>query len=273
MSPLGPVFTNQAHLKDLSYKTQDKLNVRIDTHQKYTKPPVNFIRWVMDAIPWQGDEVALDVGCGSGNYVELGRRYGRTYLAGDLSLGMLQELTQPDLIRINLDAQRLPFANDTADVILANHMIYHIPDKTAALTEFRRVLRPNGRLLAATNSVHSMSELRHLVPQACQRLNIEPFNMLETATGGFTLENGRALLQTHFSRVSRHDLPAALVFPQAQPVLDYINSSRDWYESKLQDLVKWEELLSAMEGILDEHIAQHGEFRVNKLSGIFVCQN
>lgn len=53
----------------------------------------------MDAIPWQGDEIVLDVGCGSGNYLELGQAYGRTYLAGDLSLGMLPGLARAQIAR------------------------------------------------------------------------------------------------------------------------------------------------------------------------------
>ncbi len=268
-----PIVTDQNHLKSLSYKTQDKLNVRIRTHKKYTRPQVDFIHWVMDTISWQGDEAVLDVGCGSGNYVEWGQAYGRAYLAGDLSLGMLRGLSHPGLIRVNLDAQRLPFAADSADVILANHMIYHIPDKEAALAEFRRALRPNGRLLAATNSVYTMTELRQLTPKALARLGAEPIVFQDVATGGFTLENGRALLQPHFAQVARHDLPAAFVFPETQPVLDYINSSRDWYERKLPAGVSWRDLLAAIGQILDEHIAQHGVFRVNKLSGLFVCQN
>jgi len=268
-----PIITDQNHLKSKSYHTQDRLNVRIRTHQKYTQPQVDFTRWVMDTISWQEDEVALDVGCGSGNYVDLGQAYGRAYLAGDLSLGMLRGLTHPGLLRVNLDAQRLPFASDSADVILANHMIYHIPDKEMALVEFRRVLQPNGRLLAATNSKHTMSELRQLIPNALTRLGAEPITFPDVANAGFSLENGRALLQPHFAQVARHDLPAAFVFPETQPVLDYINSSRDWHERKLPAGVSWGDLLAAIGEILDEHIAQHGAFRVNKLSGVFICQN
>lgn len=273
MPQTDSIITNQAHLKSRSYKTQDNLNVRIRTHKQYTQPQIDFTRWVMDSISWRGDEVMLDVGCGSGNYVKLGQAYGRIYIAGDLSLGMLRGLTQSHLLRTNLDAQNLPFAADSADVILANHMIYHIPNKAAALSEFRRVLKPDGRLLAATNSIHTMAELRQLIPDALRHLGAEPFTIYDVATAGFSLENGRSLLQSHFSQVTRHDLPAALVFPESQPVLDYLNSSRDWHESKLPAGVTWADLLAQINQTLAGHIARHGSFRVNKLSGLFVCQN
>jgi SAM-dependent methyltransferase len=33
------------------------------------------------------------------------------------------------------------------DAVIANHMLYHVPDRARALTEIRRVLRPGGRLV------------------------------------------------------------------------------------------------------------------------------
>ena len=49
------------------------------------------------------------------------------------------------------DAQDLPFDDGTFDVVVANHMLYHVPDPRRAAAEFARVLRPGGVLLAATN--------------------------------------------------------------------------------------------------------------------------
>ncbi len=43
------------------------------------------------------------------------------------------------------DAARLPLADGVADVTLAAHMLYHVPDRRAAAAELRRVTRPGGR--------------------------------------------------------------------------------------------------------------------------------
>jgi hypothetical protein len=51
------------------YANEGPLQVRIRTHERYTQPPVDFPAWVVDRVPWRGDEVVLDVGCGSGAYV------------------------------------------------------------------------------------------------------------------------------------------------------------------------------------------------------------
>jgi 2-polyprenyl-3-methyl-5-hydroxy-6-metoxy-1,4-benzoquinol methylase len=48
------------------------------------------------------------------------------------------------------------------DVILANHMLYHVPNQPAAVAEFARVLRPGGYLLASTNSIHNLYQYHQL---------------------------------------------------------------------------------------------------------------
>lgn len=254
------------------YRTQDNLNVRIRTHELYGVPEVDFASWVLDKINWQGNEWVLDVGCGSGIYVEPARERAARYIAGDLSLGMLQKLKQQDLQRVNLDAQALPLADDSVDVLLANHMLYHVPDQDAAVREFVRALHAAGRLLAATNSAGNMAELGTLGNEALALLGVNPSTDI-SPTLSFTLEGGRSLLERHFAHVERHDLPGALVFPEAEPVIAYLGSSRERFERALPSDSTWEDVVVALKRLLSVHIAEHGHYRVNKLTGVFVCHN
>lgn len=272
MTKSGEPFTNKSHLTTQSYKTQDKLNVRILTHQLYTQPKIDFTGWVLDKITWQGNETAVDLGSGSGAYIKAGQARCQTYIAGDLSLGMVQTLPA-GLLRLNLDAQHIPLADNVAHVVLANHMLYHVPDKDVALAEIRRILRPNGHLIAVTNSATNMAELIDLRRQAMRLLNLPVDPVLEKSPIAdlFSLENGRSLLRNHFSHVKRHDLSSALVFPDPQPILDYLASSRDWYETFLPAPVTWDDLYRQFQALLTNHFARHAEFRVSKLSGVFIC--
>ncbi len=267
-------FTDKQHLLSRSYKTQDNLSIRIATHERYTQPKMDFTGWVLDRIHWRGDETVLDVGCGAGAYVDAARQRSRLYVAGDLSLGMLQGLPQPGLPRLNLDAQRLPLAGSAVDVVLANHMLYHVPDKDAALAEVVRVLRSDGRLIAATNSGSNMAELVDLRRQVLARLGIEmpPALQRSPVADLFSLENGRAILAPHFSHIERHDLPSALVFPDHEPILAYVGSSQDWFDLFLPEEISGDDVLQTFRAILEEHFARHDEFRINKLSGVFVCR-
>ena len=56
-----------------------------------------------------------------------------------------------------IDAQFIPYDEQTFDVVIANHMLYHVPDKIKAIAEIKRVLKPNGRLIATTvGNLHLM---------------------------------------------------------------------------------------------------------------------
>lgn len=255
------------------YKTKDNLQVRIDTHQKYTEPKIDYVSSILDLIAWSGTETIIDIGCGAGVYVEGGIERGGRYIAGDLSMGMLQSLTTPNLRRVNLDAQHLPFVDESADVILANHMLYHVPDQDTAVSEIKRILRPGGILLAATNSNTNMAELTDLRVAIGQKFGLEVNSDLIRPTLSFTLEDGDQLLERHFSSITRIDQPSALIFPNAQPVVDYINSSRSYYESLIPDGYPWHEIEDMIHQTVSDHIAQHGTFRVSKLMGVFICTN
>jgi hypothetical protein len=70
MTQVDPV-TDRRHLTSKTYATGAAgLDVRIETHQRYTRPQVDFAQWILEQIRWHGDEVVLDVGCGSGLYVD-----------------------------------------------------------------------------------------------------------------------------------------------------------------------------------------------------------
>jgi SAM-dependent methyltransferase len=57
------------------------------------------------------------------------------------------------------DAQALPFADATFDVVLACHMLNHLPSPERGVAELRRVVRPGGVALITTNGCANMPEL------------------------------------------------------------------------------------------------------------------
>lgn len=44
----------------------------------------------------------------------------------------------------NVDLQQLPFDDESYDFVFASHVLEHIPDDEKAISEIRRILRPNG---------------------------------------------------------------------------------------------------------------------------------
>ena len=58
--------------------------------------------------------------------------------------------------------QSIPYADATFDAVIANHMLYHVPDLEKAISETRRILKPTGKLFNATNGKNHMRELYEL---------------------------------------------------------------------------------------------------------------
>ena len=106
----------------------------------------------------------LEVGCGWG---ELARRIAgevdTDVIATDLSPHMVELARAGGVAAEVADVQDLPFADGNFDVVVAAWMLYHVPDRDRALSELARVLRPGGRLVATTNSLLHLHELRELV--------------------------------------------------------------------------------------------------------------
>jgi ubiquinone/menaquinone biosynthesis C-methylase UbiE len=97
---------------------------------------------------------ALEIGAGTGyfslNLLKAGL-IGQA-VCTDISRGMLDELERT-AERLGLvvetercDAQALPFADDSFDLVFGHAVLHHLPDLDAAFREFRRVLRPGGRV-------------------------------------------------------------------------------------------------------------------------------
>ena len=256
------------------YHKQDNLKIRLQTHERFTVPVIHYPAWVLDNLNWTGEELVIDIGCGAGAYCKPALARCRTYIATDLSLGMLMQLPDQNIFRINLDASELPFKPGTADVILANHMLYHLPNAEKALNAMKRVLRKGGWLVTTTNSADYMTELGVVINQAGDAFNVAQLEKRAQSeiSWPFTLENGDALLTEYFGYVKLAKLNSQLVFHQAEPVLAYISSSRDHYARHLPTDVRWSDFIERIAVQVNEYIDQQGYFSLNKHNGVFLCQ-
>ncbi len=92
----------------------------------------------------------LEIGCGSGMGLAYLQLRAAVVVGGDPSEALLAEARQhlPDLQLAQLDAQQLPFPNESFDVVLMLEVIYYIPDLDRAFAECRRVLPAGGHLMA-----------------------------------------------------------------------------------------------------------------------------
>ena len=101
---------------------------------------------------------ALEIGSGTGyfslNLVQLGVVERLT--ATDISPGMLERLAATaaalgleGVTTVTTEAERLPFKDESFDLVFGHAVLHHIPDLDRAFAEFRRVLRPGGMIAFA----------------------------------------------------------------------------------------------------------------------------
>lgn len=260
------------------YATAGPLQVRIRTHERYTQPQVDLIDWVVAHVSWHDVDRVLDIGCGSGAYVESVCRQlesGARFLAADVSWGMLQDLVAaslpPAACPLNADAMRLPFPDGSCDAVLANHMLYEVPVIERAIAGAHRVLRPGGRLVAATNARDSMVTFVREMEAACGALGYPTSFPEAPSRVRFTLENGASFLEPVFGGVRREILSSALVFEEPDPAVAYIDSLRLIYASRLPGGLAWEAMLKQVRRQIEAKISLQGEYRVPKTTGFFIA--
>ncbi|HLV36257.1 MAG TPA: class I SAM-dependent methyltransferase [Spirillospora sp.] len=272
---MNPATDNRI-LRQQAYMTDEHLNVRYQIHEQYSVPQVDFPRWVLGRVDWRGDEVVLDLGCGPGIYAEvlMQQQPGIRYYGLDLSSGMLAKHPYPRSL-VQADGQYLPFADCTFDVVMANHVLYHLPDIERATREIRRVLKPEGLLMAATNSAESMPQFHDLYKRAIMVLTAPGTQVIvpRPASHAFTLESGTRYLARQFFAVVRHDLPGMFVFDKPEPVLAYLESSRSLREPQLPPGVSWDAVMLIVREQIKNQLNYVGELVVHKLSGVLVASD
>jgi SAM-dependent methyltransferase len=208
----------------------------------------------------------LEVGCGPGNLWRANAAAlpdGVELTLVDSSPGMLREARerlQSANVRARfaeMDAQRLDLPSESFDLVVANHMLYHVPDRSAALAEFRRVLRPGGRVVVGTNGAEHLREVGALI----ERFAVLEWLGRDSLASGFDLDAALREVSGHFASVELRRRDDTLRVTAAEPLIAWIRSAlpADRCDSaELRALGEW----------LRGEIERRGEFRVSVCAGV-----
>ena len=240
------------------YVTSEKLETRISIHDKYSRNKEPFGDWIAQHYHLQPGEQVLELGCGTGSmWRNIALPQGCSLTLTDLSPGMLStaklNTTHLGAAYAVCDAMALPWADESFDVVIANMMLYHVPDIDKALGEIRRVLRKGGRFYAATFGEHGAVEaVLGMLGLPC------------TANHRFTLQNGAAQLNRFFSQADIFQRPDALDITNLDDLIAYLHSMQG---------------MTALADIPDEHLRnvfigqmKDGVLSLPKEYGLFLCR-
>jgi len=264
-------FTDARYLAAEQYRDAANLDARRALHERFSTNPYGWLPWVFDHLQTLPPaSVVLELGCGPGslwreNVARISPQW--TVMLTDYSGGMVAEARShlggnAPLFRFaQADAETLPFTDATFDAVIANHMLYHVPNREQAYAEICRILRPGGRLFAATNGHNALVEWLNHVTNSHRNTN--------DITPGFSLDTGGAELVRWFANVQVAHYPDALAITEAAPLVAYALSTthmRDRFAAEGEDAVRAE-----IATIVQREIAAQGIIHIPKAVGLFLA--
>lgn len=203
------------------YATSANLDARIALHQRFSTNPYGLQRWIFDRLELRPGMRVLEIACGAGSlWRENLERIPRDVelVLSDFSIGMVNATRAivPHARFVTFALPALPFADASFDLVIANHMLYHVDDRPRALGEIRRVLAKGGALFAATNGIDHLREIKQLM----RAFEIDAHDI----SASFTLENAEEQLRGAFANIERQDYIDSLEITEPDAVLRYVAS-------------------------------------------------
>lgn len=252
------------------YASSKNFDARVRIYELYGRAKPSWLEWLFDQIALAPGERVLEVGSGTGLlWARNAARVPRAQIVlSDLSPGMLataREQVSGLRARTTLqriDVQAIPYSDESFDVTLANHMLYHVPDRGRAIGELARVLAPGGRCNVATNGRTHQIEMRELI----ERFGVES-NMIRDSREDalFDLETAVRELSSEFGdvRVARRD--DHLEVTDATVLGDYVRSA-------CPDTPENGTRIGQLERYVAGRIEREGAFHLTVAAGVCVAR-
>lgn len=170
------------------------------------------------------------------------------------------------------DVEALPFPASQFDLVMANHMLYHLSDILAGIHQLAQVVKPDGTLLATTNSENVRVMVIELHYQALKNLGID---FEPEAPSVFSMENGGAYFQQVFRQVEPFYFEDETVYASADDfVASYVNIGRYRNTLARDDISPEIKKVLPLEfkRLAKQEVDSQGRLVTQSRMGAFVCQ-
>ncbi len=250
------------------YLNATNITARIQLHRDFSQNRQGWFPWIYQNCQIRSSMNILELGCGNGalwaeNLQKLPSPI--TITLSDISEGMLRDarrnIGQEDsrFLFQCFDCHQIPFPPQSFDLVIANHLLFYCQDISQVCQEIARVLKPKGRFLCSTYGTKHMKEISNLVQEFDSRIVLAADNLYEH----FGLENGKNILEKHFSSVECIQFKDEIFLDQPEPLIQYILSCHGNQNQILLDRYKDFR-------IFVEKKTRKG-FHITKDAGIFLC--
>ena len=246
------------------YATSKGLNVRLLFHDMYSTNKLGYGNWLISKYEIPNGSRVLELGCGTGSLWmgrdEIINRCEKLILT-DLSEGMIETAKKNLGDRNNIeyrieDIQKLDFKDKSFDIVVANSMLYHVPDIKKALEEVRRVLKDGGVFYCSTYGENNFTDkLAEWFSLGGEELNLNH---------NFTMQNGGEKLKKVFNEVNPVFYEDSLHITNVDHLIEYFTSLASF--KVVANLP-----ISKIRNILMAHVS-NGAIDLPKEYGVFICK-
>lgn len=249
------------------YRTATHLSIRIRLHELYSQNPVGWFPWLLSNINFQNVYRLLEVGCGTGALWEscqINMRNREIFLS-DISEGMLDTARKTlgeDYSYMCIDCQSIPFKKSYFDAIVANHVLFYVPQIDKALKEIHRVLHVSGTCYFSAYGKHHMEEIQAIVKEFDPHIYLSEQNLQER----FGIENGKTILGRYFNEVTFLRYEDALEIDKVKPLMEYVISCHGNQKELLKNR------LTQFELFLNQKLLDNNSLHITKDVGVFICK-
>lgn len=246
------------------YAVPKGLDTRLTFHEKYSVNKQGYGEWLVSLYNFRDGINVLEIGSGTGS-IWIGHENilsgcGK-YIFTDLSEGMLEtakkNIGEHDNIEYRIaDIQCLPFMDESFDVVIANSMLYHVPDIKKGLQEVRRVLKKGGEFYCTTFGEQNFTDKL----AEWFKLGGEDFK----PNHNFTMQNGKEILSRSFEEIKSVFYEDSLHVTETEDLVEYLLSLSSF--KAVIDLP-----VQKIRDILKEHTVD-GAIDLPKEYGMFICR-
>ena len=251
------------------YQNATNISARINLHSLYALNKQGWFPWIYEQADISPQMHILEIGCGDGTLWKenLSKLPANIHITlSDISEGMLRDARRsvgaadPRFSFVSFDCHKIPFPDQSFDLVLANHVLFYCADISAVCQEICRVLKPDGRLIAGTYGKKHMQEVSRLVQDFDDRIVLSADRLFEK----FGRENGSLILSPFFPSIRWETYQDSLLVPDSEPLISYILSCHGNQNQYILDRYK------EFRSFVAKKTA--GGFAITKDAGIFICE-
>ncbi|NLE83512.1 MAG: class I SAM-dependent methyltransferase [Chloroflexi bacterium] len=270
MTDLSGLRNDPQYLSTQQYKDSGNLSSRILIHQKFSTAEQSWYDFTNELMALKPDMRILEVGCGPATLWRMvlnSLHESNRIVLSDFSLGMITEAART-LSKdkrfgfVTMDTMDIAFPSESFDLVIANHMLYHVPSVLQVLDQVAGLLKPGGKFMAATNGAEHMIDLDILLEKFSKKLDQE-----HAMSSGFNLLNGEKQLREYFADIELHLYSSDLWVTNAKMLTEYA------YSTPLVKENLGTEGKTEMSAFFQRRIDHYGGIQIRKQTGVFLARD